>query len=666
MRLREQLVLWNQASIKVMDIRHITMRANEELRSYPLPASSFFYTVNGSANIQLDDVMHQANPFYIVHGGKGCCVDIFPTEEAFEYYILYYKASISPRVHQRFGKMLERSNPFLIQYGFAPGHPISLLRSVQLMHKEWEENGELEQFHVKALFHQFVYELLWQIHSQHIPTRKADVVAQAIQYVHRHYADLITMEKLAAMLDSSPRHLSRLFKQHTGSSPVDYVIQIRMDKARELLLSTGANLQEIAESVGYSDSYYFAKMFKKHVGVAPIRYRTENRGKSCPNVPSAVARYDIVQQTSRYYSEYENHYHYKSGGNLSMHDSRTSSVAVTLLLCLTLLLSACSTGTTGSTSLNGSAQSTQAASNHTSETPVAGNADNKQSTGTAEQPKTKIVSTVKGDVEVPVNPKRVVVLYLLGDVLAFGVDPVGISDVYKGAAFESELAGIQSLGEWFQPSPEAVLALNPDLIIVPSEETYAMLNQIAPTVYLPYEQMSLEERLKKLGEALGKEGGQSQALLDNFYAKVVQSKQKLKEAGILDKTVSIMEGGEGNMGVISSKQYGRGSQIIYEYLGMKAPAIIQKEIDKNGEKPATLLPASMEVLHGFSGDYIFRSAYEGMEDLSDNKIWNSIPAVKEGRLIDISFGLSYYNDIYSLDKQLDYIVNSLLEAAKAK
>ncbi|MNW00779.1 hypothetical protein D3C71_1963180 [compost metagenome] len=49
-----------------------------------------------------------------------------------------------------------------------------------------------------------------------------------------------------------------------------------------------------------------------------------------------------------------------------------------------------------------------------------------------------------------------------------------------------------------------------------------------------------------------------------------------------------------------------------------------------------------------------------MTDLSDNTIWNNIPAVKEGRLIEISFGLSYYNDIYSLDKQLDFIVESLL------
>ena len=58
--------------------------------------------------------------------------------------------------------------------------------------------------------------------------------------------------------------------------------------------------------------------------------------------------------------------------------------------------------------------------------------------------------------EVPAELKRVVALYMLGDVVAMGVKPVGISDVYEGAAFEQELTGIATLGEWFEPNQEAV------------------------------------------------------------------------------------------------------------------------------------------------------------------------------------------------------------------
>ncbi|OKP99106.1 ABC transporter substrate-binding protein [Paenibacillus sp. P46E] len=129
-------------------------------------------------------------------------------------------------------------------------------------------------------------------------------------------------------------------------------------------------------------------------------------------------------------------------------------------------------------------------------------------------------------------------------------------------------------------------------------------------------------------------------LFDGFHAKVEESKQKLKEAGILEHTISIMEGGNNrSMAVVTRKQFGRGSQVIYEYLGMKAPEMVQQKIDSaaggDGE------PVSFEVLARYSGDYIFRSSYEGMADLTQDPIWNSIPAVKEGRLMEIDFGLSY-------------------------
>lgn len=71
----------------------------------------------------------------------------------------------------------------------------------------------------------------------------------------------------------------------------------------------------------------------------------------------------------------------------------------------------------------------------------------------------------------------------------------------------------------------------------------------------------------------------------------------------------------------------------------------------------------MEVLPEYIGDYVVRSSYEGMDDLTVNPIWNSIPAVKEGRMIELSFNLSYYSDIYSLDEQLDFIVEQLLATA---
>lgn len=657
-----QLLIWNHAAIKIIDIRHFTMQSDDALEGYRLPASSFLFAVQGRASLWLDGRPGIAERFHVAHGGKGCTLSIRDAAPLFEYYLIYYKATIPAALQQQLLASPGQGSPFQAQFSFPPAAPLQLRDQVLGMYAEWTQQGELQKLHVRSLFYAFVYELLRQIKQHHIPLKPADLVFQAISYLQEHYAKPLTLDQLAALLDSSSRHLSRLFKRRTGFSPIEYMLQLRMNKARELLATTDATLQEIAEYIGYPDSYSFAKMFKKHVGTPPARYRQAAAARQLshagPDLPSLVARYGIGESLSSRYIDnaYDNHYQYRREGLSSMY--RSNKLAATMLLCITLLLSACSTGNTSNGNAGNPGNTSNTGSNTGNTVVHTGQSGNQEAADPA--PQTRTISTLKGDVAVPYEPQRVVVLYLLGDVLSLGVQPVGISDIYSGAAFEHAFTDATLLGSWFEPSPEAVLALDPDLIIVPSEETYTQLHQIAPTVYIPYFEMTLEERVQSIGNILNREG-EAKELIDSFHAKVEESKQKLQAAGILDKTVSIMEGGKGSMSVVSTKQYGRGSQIIYEYLGMKGPEILQEEIATSTD--ATGHEVSFEALPEYAGDYIIRSSYEGMADLSDNAVWNSLPAIKEGRLIEIDFGLSYYNDIYSLDKQLDFLVDSLLATA---
>ena len=73
---------------------------------------------------------------------------------------------------------------------------------------------------------------------------------------------------LAEMVNTSPRSLSRKFKQSVGTSPIDYLIQFRLFKAKEMLLETDATLDEIAAGIGYPDGYYLGRIFKKHTGLS--------------------------------------------------------------------------------------------------------------------------------------------------------------------------------------------------------------------------------------------------------------------------------------------------------------------------------------------------------------------------------------------------------------
>ncbi|MFD2334409.1 hypothetical protein ACFSR7_34640 [Cohnella sp. GCM10020058] len=90
----------------------------------------------------------------------------------------------------------------------------------------------------------------------------------------------------------------------------------------------------------------------------------------------------------------------------------------------------------------------------------------------------------------------------------------------------------------------------------------------------------------------------------------------------------------------------------------------RSKIDGATEASGALV--SLEALPAYVGDFLFRSVWDGADNMSGSKVWNSLPAVQEGRLIEIGFGFSYYGDIYSLDKQLDFVVEKMLAAGAAK
>ncbi|MFD2368548.1 response regulator [Brevibacillus sp. GCM10020057] len=106
------------------------------------------------------------------------------------------------------------------------------------------------------------------------------LVDQALAYTHQHYQSPdISIHKVCAELHISPGYFSSIFKRETKMTFVTYLLQLRMEKAKELLLTTDLKTFEIAERVGYSDANYFSFCFRKHVGLSAKEYRSSN-GKS--------------------------------------------------------------------------------------------------------------------------------------------------------------------------------------------------------------------------------------------------------------------------------------------------------------------------------------------------------------------------------------------------
>ncbi|WP_103310471.1 MULTISPECIES: helix-turn-helix domain-containing protein [unclassified Pseudomonas] len=96
---------------------------------------------------------------------------------------------------------------------------------------------------------------------------------RVIQLMEQHLADPFNLGDLARAIGLSEYHFSRLFKRATGRSPSQYFIQLRMARARQLLIETERSVIDIGLEVGYGSASHFSQVFRREVGVAPSHYR---------------------------------------------------------------------------------------------------------------------------------------------------------------------------------------------------------------------------------------------------------------------------------------------------------------------------------------------------------------------------------------------------------
>ena len=102
---------------------------------------------------------------------------------------------------------------------------------------------------------------------------KSYVVQRIIQYLRANYSQHVSLDQIAQNMYLSPVYISKIFKEKTGDSPINYLIQIRLGKAKEMLEENRGSIRTIAAQVGYDDVYHFSKLFKKYYGVSPLYYR---------------------------------------------------------------------------------------------------------------------------------------------------------------------------------------------------------------------------------------------------------------------------------------------------------------------------------------------------------------------------------------------------------
>ncbi|MBP1966924.1 AraC family transcriptional regulator [Paenibacillus aceris] len=655
MSFQEQILLWNHAALRVLDIRRTIMQPGENVHAYQLPASVFLYVTRGRAQIMLDDIVYTADKCQVCHAGKGTFLDIVNVLETLEYFMVFYKAALALPVRKELLRLQEKSNPFKLQFGLMPQHSISLFLKMEEMHRQWMQTSTLEKFHVKALFHQFVYEMLQQIQDQGSEMIGPEPVGQAIRYMQERYAEQITLQGLAELLDCNARQLQRLFKAKLSMGPMEYLTQVRVRKAKSLLQHTDVPLAEIAEDIGYTDSYYFGRVFKKHVGVSPGRFREQSGQldfrRQNPWILSQFPIVPIKLQTYSGLSEDEYHYQEMSEGMaMYAYPSPKSSIAVGFMLTFALLLSVCSGPTVASAQVGGSTTHAKALM----QTPAV------MIEAQESSHKVRTIKHLKGELTLSTTPEKIVVLdtQYIDQLLVLGRQPVGsviaTSDASEFPNYVSDQLGdIKVMGTKEEPDLEAIRRAEPELIVCTEFQAhmYDELVRVAPTLLLD-RNADWQKTLQTFGQILGKEQ-EVPGVMASYQNKIAKLQAEL--AGrMAGETVALIRPRDNQIRLHTTSH--RTADILYSDLGIQAP-----ECAMDTERSSKWI--SLEALQQVDRLFVLTddSNKELTGEFQKSELWKGLRAVQANHVytFNTTMWIGYYGPI-AIDLIVDELAESLL------
>ena len=140
----------------------------------------------------------------------------------------------------------------------------------------------IEQYMTNAPFLQYslaclLEEILLTIAIERARSSGYRTFKKSIKYIHANYTEKIQIPNLAKMEGLSNSRYITLFSKEMGKTPSEYILDLRLNRACDLLLTTDMEINAVGASSGYKDQYFFSKIFKKHMGMSPQEYRKNNK-----------------------------------------------------------------------------------------------------------------------------------------------------------------------------------------------------------------------------------------------------------------------------------------------------------------------------------------------------------------------------------------------------
>ncbi|RPK31109.1 helix-turn-helix transcriptional regulator [Paenibacillus xylanexedens] len=225
----------------------------------------FVFPLTGKIQFQFDGTPYIFSPGKVVHGGAKMKLDqtVFHRTD-WEYILVLYRICSSD---------LEETSFSHQHFELSTGQSPRLIELITRLWHVYNQQGGISKFQTEMLFRDVLNETLICVdHRQN--SCESDVLFERVStYIQEYYDQSLTVASLAEQNNVNRNRLSYVFRRHAGMGPAEYVLKYRINMAQQMLLASDASVQQIAETVGIADPFYFSRVFKKQCGISPTEYR---------------------------------------------------------------------------------------------------------------------------------------------------------------------------------------------------------------------------------------------------------------------------------------------------------------------------------------------------------------------------------------------------------
>ncbi|WP_373231312.1 helix-turn-helix domain-containing protein [Cohnella sp.] len=284
------LTVLNSMLFKLVDIEFIRLDSGWKMKR-DFPASyKLLLIAGGKGQVDMDGVRYRVSRsqcFLAVCTPTAVVYAEPDTDQQLQCYQIDFDVIATlrqPRAHHR---SHEDRLPFPYQMDLYTGSHLALLQLAETLYMNRYHEEELDIFKNDITFRELLYRILSSGNSvqRKADTRKA--IDRTIEFMAQTYPkDTITLARLADIAGLSPAYYSYLFKREVGKSPIEYLTDLRIKRAKELVFHPNEQLKRVAMSIGFKDEHYFSRRFKQRVGLSPMAFIKRGLDKivslSCP------------------------------------------------------------------------------------------------------------------------------------------------------------------------------------------------------------------------------------------------------------------------------------------------------------------------------------------------------------------------------------------------